>query len=412
MSLSPSQQAILWIYAALVAAWPIRHLVISLIARKLDWLDLRSPRLNGPGLPAVTAIIPAKDEEQALPCCLESVRSQSYPNLDILVVDDRSADGTAAVARRAAEADPRVRVLCLTELPPGWTGKTHALHVAAAEARGDWLWFLDADTQHHPDCLAIVMAYARRTNAALASLLPEMRCETFWEKVVTPLAGIVLMRTYPTFLANDDRRPLAFANGQFLLIERSAYEAVGGHRAVRDRFVEDIGLARLVKGLGLPVKTAVAPEISSTRMYTSLGSLVRGWSRILYDAHDRRVLPLVGKIIEPLIFSQTGDVALVAALGLLALGQTGPFSWWLLGLSLTHQVLKQSVLYRMFAWNAPRTAAFAIFYPLAGIVSDVILLRAIWMCLTGRVTWRGTSYGDPDGSGLPSPASGRAEATR
>ena len=114
------------------------------------------------------------------------------------------------------------------------------------------------------------------------------------------------MRTYPTFIANDDRRPLAFANGQFLLIERSAYDAAGGHEAVRDRFVEDIDLARKVKALGRSIRTAIAPEISSTRMYTSLPSLVRGWSRILYDAHDRRALPLVGKIVEPLIFSQTG----------------------------------------------------------------------------------------------------------
>jgi hypothetical protein len=408
MNLSPTEQTILWVYAAIVAAWPIRHLVITLLFRRFDVLDLRSPRLPPDDSPRVTAVIPAKDEEGALPECLESVRAQTYPDLDILVVDDRSADATPEIARRAAEADPRVRVLTLTELPPGWTGKTHALHLAAAEARGEWLWFLDADTRHHPDCLAIVMEYARSTNASLASLLPEMRCESFWEKVVTPLAGIVLMRTYPTFIANDDRKPLAFANGQFLLIERSAYDAVGGHEAVRDRFVEDIGLARLVKGTGRSVKTAIAPEISSTRMYTSLSSLVRGWSRILYDAHDRKALPLIGKIVEPLIFSQTGDVALVAALAMLALGHSGPFAWWLLGLSVVHQVLKQSVLYRMYRLNSPQTAGYAMFYPLAGLVSDVIIARSIWMCLTGRVTWRGTSYGvshDPAG------AVGRSESS-
>ena len=167
------------------------------------------------------------------------------------------------------------------------------------------------------------------------------------------------MRTYPTFIANDDRKPLAFANGQFLLIERSAYDDVGGHEAVRDRFVEDIALARRVKATGRPTRTAIAPEISSTRMYTSLPSLVRGWSRILYDAHDRKALPLVGKIVEPLIFSQTGDLALIWALGLLAIGRAGAFAWCLLALSVIHQVLKQSVLYRMYALNSPRTAAYA-----------------------------------------------------
>lgn len=390
--MTQTQKLILGFYAAIVIAWPIRHLVVTIFFSRLDVLNLRSPRFAGIDRPRVTALIPARDEEDALPACLESVRNQTYENLEILIVDDRSTDATPEIARLASEADPRVKVLTLTEVPSGWTGKTHALHVAAPEATGDWLWFLDADTRHHPECLSIVMEYARSQNAALASLLPEMRCESFWEKVVTPLAGIVLMRSYPTFVANDDRKKLAFANGQFLLIERSTYDAIGGHEAVRDRFVEDIAIARRVKAMGRAAKTAVAPEISSTRMYTSLSSLIRGWSRILYDAHDRKALPLVGKIVEPLIFSQSGDVALLVALGLLAFGNTGAFVWWLLGLSLLHQILKQSLLYRMYHLNSPRTAIFALFYPLAGLVSVVIVLRSLWMVLTGRVTWRGTEY--------------------
>lgn len=412
MNMTSTETIILGIYAVIVAAWPIRHVVITVFFRWLDVLDLGSPRFGGGEPPLVSAIIPARDEEGALRECLESVRAQTYPNMEILVVDDRSTDATPEIARRAAEADPRVRVVTLTELPPGWTGKTHALHVAGPEARGRWLWFLDADTRHHPECLSIVMEYARSRGASLASLLPEMRCESFWEKVVTPLAGIVLMRTYPTFIANDDRKELAFANGQFLLIDREAYEEAGGHEAVRDRFVEDIALAGKVKANGRGVKTAIATEISSTRMYTSLSGLVRGWSRILYDAHDRKALPLVGKIVEPLIFSQTGDVALIAALGLLAFGQAGPFAWWLLGLSLVHQVLKQSVLYRMYRLNSPKTAAYALFYPLAGIVSIAIIARSLRMCLTGRVTWRGTSYGGPTptaSAGREAGAVGRSE---
>jgi len=393
MTISYTEQVVLWTYAVIVAVWPIRHLVLSIIRARLTVLDLASPRLNHPGPPRVTAIIPAKDEEATLPACLDSVIAQRLGPIEILVVDDRSVDGTRALALERARHDPRVRVIGIEELPPGWTGKTHALHVAAGEATGDWLWFVDADTRHHPDCLSIVLAYADRERASLVSLLPEMRCESFWEKVVTPLAGIVLMRSYPLFIVNDDRKRLAFANGQFLMIIRDAYDEAGGHASVRDRFVEDIGLARRVKGNGRPIRVAVAPEISSTRMYTSLGSLVRGWSRILYDALDRRVTPLVGKIVEPLIFSQTGDIALLWALALIALGFGGPFAWWLLGLSVVHQVLKQTALIRMYAWTSPKSAAYALYYPLAGIVTAWILIRSIGMCLTGRVTWRGTAYG-------------------
>jgi glycosyltransferase involved in cell wall biosynthesis len=391
------------LYAAIVAAWPVRHLVVTILFRAFDVLTPRSPRFAETDPPLVSAIIPAKDEEATLPDCLASVRAQSYPNLEILVVDDRSRDGTADIARAAAEADPRVRLISIEELPPGWTGKTHALDVAAAEARGEWLWFLDADTRHTPDSLAIVLEYARSHGAAMASLVPEMRCESFWERAVQPLAGIVLMRSFPLFLANRDSSPVAFANGQYILIRRPAYEAAGGHRAVRDRFVEDIYMARRVKALGLPVRVAIGTGISSTRMYTSLPQLVRGWSRILYDALGRRPWPLVGKILEPLIFSQTFFAALAAGLVLRAFGYPGPLADWLLYLGLVHWILQISVLYRMYRMSSPKTATAAVWYPLAGLVSDWILVSALGMCLTGRVTWRGTSYGPPAPVAEPTP---------
>jgi glycosyltransferase involved in cell wall biosynthesis len=390
--MSPTQRTLLWVYAAIIAIWPIRHLVIGWVVRRLDILTPRSPRFVAPDPPLVSAIIPAKDEEATLADCLASVCAQSYPNLEILVADDRSTDRTAEIARGFAARDPRVRIITIEHLPAGWTGKTHALQMAADQALGDWFWFLDADTRHAPDNLAIVLEYARSRNAALASLLPEMRCETFWENVVQPLAGIVLMQSFPLIWVNNDRSSLAFANGQYILVARPAYEAAGGHRAVRDRFVEDIHLADRVKGLGLPIRVAIAQGIGSTRMYTSLDTLVRGWSRILYDALGRNPWRLLGRLLDPLVFSQSGHVALAAALLLLARGTAGPFAAWLLTMSLAHHVLSYSVLQRLYRISIPRTRA-VIWFPVANLVMDWILLRAIRMCLTGRVTWRGTVYG-------------------
>lgn len=405
--MTPTQRTILVLYAIIVAAWPIRHLVVTLIFRRLDFLTLRSPRLAvDAGVPAVTAIIPARNEEAALGACLDSVRAQNYPNLAILVVDDRSTDATAAVAARAAAADPRVRLVSIHELPGGWTGKTHALHVAAGDAPGEWLWFLDADTRHHPEVLSVCLEYARRNRAGLVSLLPEMRCESFWERVVQPLMGIVLMRSFPLFRVNDDRAPLAFANGQFILVRRDAYDAAGGHAAVRDRFVEDIHLARRVKGAGVPIRVAITTDLSATRMYASLPAIVNGWSRILYDALGRSPWPLLGKILEPLIFSQTGAIALVWGLVSLAIGTPGPFGAWMVGLAVVHLLLQVSVLWRMYRIQSPSLARSAWWYPLAGVVSDGILARSIAMCLTGRVTWRGTAYqGTIAGSGRDSAGS-------
>ena len=390
--MTTTQQTILWIYAAIVAIWPIRHAVVVWAEKRLDILTPGSPRFDQAEPPLVTAIVPAKDEEATLADCLASVCGQEYPHLEILIVDDRSTDRTGLIAGDFARADPRVRVITIADLPPGWTGKTHALQMAAETARGDWFWFLDADTRHEPDNLSIVMEYARAQGAALASVLPEMRCETFWEKAVQPLAGIVLMQSFPLILVNSDRSSLAFANGQYILIRKDAYIAAGGHESVRDRFVEDIYLAKRVKGLGLPIRVAVAHGIGSTRMYASLGQIVRGWSRILYDALGRSPWRLLGKILDPLAFSQSGHVALVVALVMLATGHRGPFPVWLLGLSLAQHALSYVVLRRLYRLSVPGSR-YTWSFPLANLVMDWVLARALLMCLTGRVTWRGTAYG-------------------
>ena len=390
--MTPTQRIILEIYSISLVVWVLRHLVLTWAFRRLDYVNPASPRWSGPDSPLVTAIIPAKDEAATLADCLDSVRAQDYPNLEILIVDDRSDDETPAIARRIAAADPRVRVVTITDLPPGWTGKTHALHVAVAQARGDWFWFLDADTRHEPPSLAIVLEYARTHGAQMASLLPELRCETFWERVVQPLAGVVLIQNFPLFWCNDPTKKLAFANGQYILIHRDAYAKAGGHAAVRDKFVEDIYLAKRVKEVGLSSRTAIAHGIGSTRMYTSLPQIVRGWSRILYDALGRNPLKLAWQALDPLLFSQTAHVALVAAVVLLILGTpAGPFAWWLLGLSLLHHLLAVTCLHRLYVLSVPRTRHVA-WYPLAGLVLDAIIFRAVRMCLTGQVTWRGTAY--------------------
>jgi glycosyltransferase involved in cell wall biosynthesis len=386
-----AQISILSTYAVIVAIWPIRLLVIEIVLRRQRVLSVDSPRFDQPGAPLVSAIVPAKDEELNLADCLHSVCRQTYPNLEILVVDDRSTDRTPEIAREFAERDPRAHVLSIKHLPPGWTGKTHALDQAVAHTRGQWLLFLDADTVHAPESLSILMEFGRSERASLVSLLPELNCHTFWERVVQPLAAITLMQSFPLHVVNDDRSRVAFANGQYILIERSAYEAAGGHRAVRDRFVEDIGLAERVKSLGLAIKVALVRGLVSCRMYSSLSQLIRGWGRILYDALGRKTWRLVLKLLDPIVFCQTGHVALAAALVITAAGAGGPFATSLLILALVHHALMFLLFLRVYTFSVPGSR-FAPWFPLANLVVDVILIRAIYMCLTGNVTWRGTAY--------------------
>jgi glycosyltransferase involved in cell wall biosynthesis len=392
-----AQAAILWTYAAIIAIWPIRLVVLEIILRRQEVLTPESARYQEPDPPLVTAILPAKDEEANLPDCLLSVCRQTYPNLEIVVVDDRSTDRTGEIAREMAAGDPRIRVLTIDHLPPSWTGKTHALDQAVSLARGEWLLFLDADTLHAPESLSIMMEYARTQQAALVSLLPELRCETFWENVVQPLGAITLIQSFPLHAVHNDRSRIAFANGQYILVRRTSYQSAGGHRAVRDRFVEDIALAARVKALGMRIRVGLVQGLVSCRMYASVGQLVRGWSRIFYDALQRSPWRLARKLLDPVIFCQTGQVALAASLGLLALGRDRTFAFSLLGCSALHHALMFLVFRRVYQLTVPRSRS-AAWYPVANLVVDVILLRSIRMCLTGNVSWRGTDYATADRS--------------
>jgi cellulose synthase/poly-beta-1,6-N-acetylglucosamine synthase-like glycosyltransferase len=385
-----SQIVVLWIYTAIIAIWPIRLIVLEVVIRRLGFLSPMSPRYDQSAPPLVTAMLPARNEELNLARCLDSLSAQDYPNLEIIVVDDRSSDLTGQIASSAAMRDVRIRVLRNDRLPAGWTGKAHALHRAVAQAQGEWFWFIDADTEHAPESLSTMMEYARAEHASLVSLLPELRCESLWEQVVQPLAGITLMQSFPLHVVNDDRSPLAFANGQFILIERTAYRASGGHDLVRDRFVEDIALARQVKSLGMRIRIALSHGLVACRMYSSLAQLTRGWSRIYYDALDRKAWRICINLLDGLVLSQTAHAAIVAGL---ALGMFGvsPFAWWLIGLSVAHHIWMYLVFRRVYRMSVPGSR-YVHWYPLGNLVVDFILLAALRMCFTGRVTWRGTHY--------------------
>ena len=187
---------------------------------------------------------------------------------------------------------------------------------------------------------------------------------------------------------------MAFANGQYILIERTAYDAAGGHQAVRDRFVEDIALRRRVKALGLPIRVALARGIVSCRMYASFAQLVRGWSRIFYDALGRKPWRLTMKLLDPVIFCQTGHLALAAGLVLSARGG-GTFayrSWqWVSPIMSSCTSFSE-----WFIGRRSSRASFPLGYPIANLIVDLILIRAIRMCLTGNVTWSGTDYAVSD----------------
>jgi hypothetical protein len=237
----------------------------------------------------VSAIVPARNEEATIGAAVESLAAQ--PEIkEIIVVNDQSTDGTAAVLLRLAARFPQLRLLETRELPAGWVGKNYAVSLGTAQAIGDWLLFTDADGVHLPGSLAHALADARAHVAALVSYSPEQELRTWWEKSLIPFVYVRLARKFSFDEVNDPDCSAAAANGQYLLIRRDEYERIGGHDAVAGEVLEDVALARLAKRAGAHLYFASGYGIIRVRMYRTFGAMWQGWTKNLY--------PLMGEVVE------------------------------------------------------------------------------------------------------------------
>lgn len=227
--------------------------------------------------PEISIIVPARNEEASLGACLESLVSQTGVSFEIIVVDDHSTDRTHAIA----EAFATVRVFEAGPLPAGWTGKNNAVISGVQQAHGEWLLFTDADTVHLPGSLARALREARENNVDMLSYSPEQIAVTFWETAVLPVVYAQLARQYPPSKVSDPNSPEAAANGQYILVNRAAYDAVGGHAAVASSILEDVALARAFKAAGRRIRFRYGADAVRTRMYRNFRQLRDGWTKNL-----------------------------------------------------------------------------------------------------------------------------------
>jgi glycosyltransferase involved in cell wall biosynthesis len=229
--------------------------------------------------PTVSVIIPARNEEACLGDCLQSLTSQSGVEFEIIVVDDHSTDRTCEIAQ--SFLCDKIRVIEAGPLLDGWTGKNNAVTSGVRHARGQWFLFTDADTVHLPGSLAHALAEACDNNVELLSYSPEQIAVTFWEMAVLPVVFAELARQYSPSSVSDPTSPVAAANGQFILVRRDTYEAVGGHAAIAGDILEDVALARAVKRSGRRIQFRYAPDVVRTRMYRNYRQLRDGWTKNL-----------------------------------------------------------------------------------------------------------------------------------
>ncbi len=227
----------------------------------------------------VSVIVPARDEARNIEACIRSILSSHWPQIEVIVVDDQSSDGTGGIARRVASSDARVTVLANPDLPDGWIGKQWACHNGQRVARGSFLLFTDADTRHTPELLTRSMNAMRERRADLFTVGGSQTMETFWERLLQPhVFGMLVARFGDTERVNRSTNPLdKIANGQFMLMHRDAYDRAGGHEAVRTHVAEDLRLAQEWTRLGYSVQIVAGFDYMTTRMYEGFGEIWRGW---------------------------------------------------------------------------------------------------------------------------------------
>ncbi len=267
----------------------------SRIQRTLRAFPTAEAGLDLPGAAeddSVCIVIPAHNEAHAIAELVGSLRAQTWPRLHVVLALDRCTDETERVAREAIGGDERFTVHTIEECPPGWAGKAHAAWRGArdidAARRAGLLLFADADTQFHAECVRACVRLLRNRGLGLLSLLSTLSADRWYERIAQPAAVLELMRQYPLASANRWPNPRAFANGQFMLFTREAYDASGGHEAVKSHLLEDIALARHTARAGHRVGVLRAGDMLRCRMYEDWAAFRRGWKRIFTEASNRR----------------------------------------------------------------------------------------------------------------------------
>ena len=326
----------------------------------------------------VSAIVPARNEEATIARAVDSLAAQ--PEIaEIVVVNDQSSDRTAAVLEELAARLGKLRVLETREVPGGWVGKNYAAWLGAAQARSVWLLFTDADAVHLPGSTARALADAAASGAALVSYSPEQETRAWWERAMIPFVYARLAQHFSFAEVSDPGSPAAAANGQYLLIRRDAYEAIGGHRSVAGEVLEDVALARRAKQAGYRLHFAPGQGIARVHMYRSLAQMWEGWTKNLYPLLGGRP----GAVVRELL-----SVVPWIPVALLLLGRVHRVLPVLGVLLLAGRHAAYAAVLRRSHFPLSRI----LYYVPAVILYSSALVVSAWRYARGTVVWKGREY--------------------
>jgi chlorobactene glucosyltransferase len=337
--------------------------------------------------PRVSIVVPARDEARGIEAAVRSHLAQDYPDFEVIVVDDRSADATPGILAALAAEDPRLSVVSGVEPPSGWLGKPHALHQGAARASGEILLFADADVRYAPSALSEAVAMLQQRRLDLLALFPFVETEGFWEAVLMPYIPVSFFFG-PAFLLNSDlQKRFAAGGGTGMLMRCEAYQRAGGHEALRDSVIDDIHLAIRVRRAGGRCRMTLADDLVRIRMYRGFREIWDGFTKnIAFTFEGWMALPLALSTLFIFVAWVLPAPVLAAA----AFGAAIPVRDVVLaGVAFGATAAARAALALMLRY--PLWTALT--HPLMAAVWGGITLRSLaWRFGRRRLSWRGRHY--------------------
>lgn len=343
---------------------------------------------------SLTVVIPAFNEAHNIEACVASVLANQPPCRDwsLLVVDDESSDATVENALRAGSAAPHFRLIQAGPRPVNerWVGKNWACSRAVDQVSSEWLLFIDADVRLKPDALKRALAQALDEKADLLSLAPRLSCGCLAEWMVQPIMASLLGLGFPILETNDPASPVAFAAGPFMMFKASTYAQIGGHRALAGEVVEDLALARSIKGGGHRLSYLLGLDAVDLRMYRDLAALWEGWTKNWFLGLDRDPVKALGAALVVVLMFTVPWLLLPASLLLLWLQPLLASAWWWV-LALASLAILQQLLLRLWTRsNFDVPLSYWWLMGAGGLLVGAIGPVSIWRARTGRGwTWKG-----------------------
>ncbi|MEO5887481.1 MAG: glycosyltransferase [Anaerolineales bacterium] len=330
--------------------------------------------------PRVSILVPARNEERNIKNCVESLLAQQYPDFEVLVLNDHSTDQTGTILERISTHDPRLEVWDGDALPSGWLGKHWACHQLSQRASGELILFTDADTRHEPDALRDSVSALIAQNADLLTGFPREEMRTWGEKLTVPILAFGIMCFFPILLAEKLSLPaFSVTIGQFMLFRRSAFEAVGGYKAIRDHAVDDIKLGHNIISQGFHWQFLDATRHVTCRMYHGFSNAVDGFTRTMFAAFDHHLF---------LYGIGWSWIAISYLFPLCALFNvfSGPLNFpiSLAMIAITEALLMICLTYRRF--RIP--GYLVLLYPLSLLIFTWIAFRSLVYSITGYQSWK------------------------